>query len=119
MTVELYILDGYIPVWGVGLTAWLRWFKMSDPIRLVGHAIIGRYTVLTVFTGMDYQTASGPPRLFQTITSISANEYGLEQIIDTIHYSTWEQAEGGHQRIVEKLGEEDRGIPDVFIKAWE
>lgn len=54
--------------------------------------------VSTVFLGLDHNwTNQGPPLLFETM--IFGGKYDQYQI----RYSTWEQAETGHNRIVESL----------------
>jgi hypothetical protein len=54
--------------------------------------------VLTIFLGLDYQFGDGPPLLFETMI------FGGEHNEDQWRYSTWDEAEAGHDAAVAKVG---------------
>ena len=58
---------------------------------------IGRYTISTVFKGIDF------PQLFETAIF---DDWDKEETIIYMRYSTWEEAEEGHKRAVEYVGSE-------------
>lgn len=55
--------------------------------------------VSTVFLGLDHQFGQGPPLVFETMV------FGGPCDGDQDRYSTWAEAEAGHQRIVERVRE--------------
>ena len=73
---------------------WGRWFEEND--RLVKQETLDNgYLISTVFLGIDHQFGEGKPLIFETIVF---HEDESEQI----RYSTWEEAEEGHNLMVEK-----------------
>ncbi len=58
---------------------------------------IGRYTVSTVFKGIDY------PLLFETAIF---DDWGKEETRIHMKYSAWEAAKAGHGKAVEYVGNE-------------
>lgn len=82
------------------LMEWARWFETAD--RHVAKTDIGDgIHVSTVFLGLDHSYGDGPPMLFETMI------FGGESGGDQWRYSTWEEAEAGHERAVQLA----RGIP--------
>lgn len=91
-----YILRDKIPVPEPDILKWAKWFQDAD--RTVNRTEIDTdETVSTVFLGLDYNFFGGPPLLFETMV------FGGKHDLYQIRYSTWEQAETGHNRIVEAL----------------
>ena len=87
-------MDGKIPVKCDDLITWERWFETAD--RVVGKTFIGRLVVSTVFLGIDHSFGLGEPILFETMVFEGHGEYQKR-------YSTWEEAEEGHRRIVREI----------------
>jgi hypothetical protein len=90
-----YILDGHNPIPVDDLLQWGQWLETAD--RVVGKDEIGDATVSTVFLGLDHSFGFGPPMLFETMIFGGPHDQEMER------YSTWEEAEAGHQRWVQKL----------------
>lgn len=116
---RLYKLDGHIAVPMFDILEWGRWLETAD--RIVARTPIGEaYEVSTVFLGIDHSfTEHGSRKLFETmvfqqLTTPRYIQLKNHQIpIDrdevagyTERYATWEQAEIGHQRIVQQLTED-------------
>lgn len=86
------------------LLEWARWMDEAHKRkgRRVALTIFGsgknRIRVSTVFLGLDYNfSAKGPPIIFETlIDGPGADE-------DMYRYSTWEEAEEGHRKLVEGI----------------
>ena len=90
-----YILDGHNPVVCPDLMKWAKWFESAD--RSVKETEIGDVDVSTVFMGLDHNSNSSPPMLFQTMVFGGVLEGQTQQ------YSTWDEAEKGHEQFVEKV----------------
>ncbi len=90
---------------------WGKMFEGQD--RVVGKTIIEGWErdirVSTVFLGLDHSYGSGPPLLFETMVF----DGELDQECD--RYTTWEQAEKGHKKMVERVMQSliPRYIPKV------
>jgi len=91
-----YILDGKTPVL-CDLMTWAQEFKTSN--RTVAKTKIWDVLISTVFLGLDHNWGDGPPILFETMV------FGGELDQEQERYSTWEEAEVGHQRMVEMVEE--------------
>ena len=91
---DKYILDGHTPVAEPDFNKWGTWFRSAD--RHVARDTIGDKDVSTVFLGIDHDfTGEGKPVLFETMIFPDCD--------DAVRYHTWEEAEAGHKKIVEKL----------------
>ena len=99
-----YILQDGEPV-AVDLTAWASWFETADR-HVARETVRGFYDVSTVFLGLDHQFGDGPPILFETMVFGGDHE---EVGSYTQRYSTWDEAEAGHKRVVEQLIETETG----------
>lgn len=89
-----YILEGHRPVPVDDLFVWARWFETAD--RIVANTDRGDVRISTVFLGLDHNFGpSGPPLLFETLI------FGGPEDGYCARYSTWRQAEAGHQKAVE------------------
>ena len=91
---EHYILEGHKPV-TADLMTWAKWFEKANR-HVAKTQITDDISVSTVFLGLDHQFGEGPPLLFETMI------FGGEFDEDMDRYETWEQAEEGHKRMVEK-----------------
>jgi len=99
---DKYKLVGHEVVPCESLEEWADWyestFKKDGPSRIVKRTEIGEATVSTVFLSIDYNFFNeGSPILFETMCFWSNNPElnGTQE-----RYSTWEQAEAGHNRMV-------------------
>ncbi len=110
---DKYILDGHKPTICEDLFKWAKWFE--DANKRVNKTNIGVYMwqywlfklfkikkyepvrISTVFLGLDHRFGEGEPQLFETM--IFGGEFDQEQW----RYSTWEEAEKGHQKAIEKV----------------
>jgi hypothetical protein len=94
MTGDFYVLEGKAAVKVAGLEDWARRMEMTD--RHVARTEVASGLIIsTVFLGLDHQHFGGPPLLFETMVF---NDYGDDGTQE--RYSTWEEAEAGHARIV-------------------
>jgi hypothetical protein len=91
-----YVLRNREPVL-VDLMTWARELKLGD--RKVGATEVGEVRISTVFFGLDHQFGDGPPLLFETMV------FGGPLDQETVHYSTWKQAEEGHSEMVRRVEE--------------
>lgn len=95
---DKYVLDGKIPVKCDDLMTWARWFEDAD--RHVATTNVGGAKVSTVFLGLDHSCewrGEATPILFETMV------FGGPLDGEETRYSTWEEAEKGHKRMVEKV----------------
>lgn len=98
---DLFVLEGHtpIPVTETDTPRWARMIEDSES-RRVAKTTVGDADVSTVFLGIDYNwTGKGPPLVFETM--IFGGNYDQE----TWRWSTWNEAEAGHTRIVAALTE--------------
>ena len=93
---KYYILRGKRAFMTNDNEAWGRWFSMPEhqAERIVKQETIKGCRVSTVFLGIDHQFGNGRPLLFETII------FGGKHDDYQMRYSTWKQAEAGHQRAV-------------------
>lgn len=99
---DFYILKGHEVV-PADLMTWARWFESSDR-RVAKTTVLGKADVSTVFLGNDHQFAPfGPPHIFETMV------FGGQLDGEMDRYSTWEQAEAGHEAMVARVREREEG----------
>ena len=93
---DKYILEGHKAVECDDLMVWAKWFETAE--RHVDKTEISSdVNVSTVFLGLNHNYGDGEPLLFETMV------FGGEHDEEMERYSTWEQAEEGHNRWVDKL----------------
>jgi hypothetical protein len=91
-----YRLEGETPV-PIGFEEWMAWSKANPGPQRVAQDQIGKtYWVSTVFLGIDHGFGEGPPRLFETMV------FRGGETVDGARYSTWEEAEAGHRKLVQE-----------------
>ena len=95
MRPDKFILVGHEPVAEPNLFAWGRWMQGAD--RQVRHTEQGDVRVSTVFLGLDHNFGHGPPLLFESMAFVGHDSQDCER------YSTWAEAEAGHDRMVAKV----------------
>lgn len=94
-----YILQGKTAVPADTMT-WARWYETAKEERIVKQEDVAPdVRVSTVFLGLNHNWGDGPPHIFETMV------FGglLDQEQD--RYSTWEEAEAGHEAMVERAKE--------------
>lgn len=92
------VLDADHNVIPADLHTWGQFFN-DRAARTVGRTDIGEVFVSTVFLGVDHNFGGGPPLWFETMV------FHGEWDQATFRYTTWEQAEAGHARVVEAIRE--------------
>lgn len=90
-----YILDDKHNAVAVSLLEWAKWFETAS--RRVKETNVGDIRISTVFLGLDHSFGEGKPLLFETMI------FGGEHNQDMDRYSTWQEAEDGHERFVNKV----------------
>ena len=100
MSNDKYKLDGHKVVLCENLMEWAQWFGTAD--RHVAKTILKGQDntdikVSTVFLGLDHNYGEGKPVLFETMVFGGAHDGEMER------YTTWEEAEEGHKRMVDKV----------------
>ena len=94
---DKYILDGHNPVPCDDLIEWARWFETAN--RHVAKTKVNKeVTISTVFLGLDHNFGEGCPALFETMVFGGKLDEQMER------YATWDEAEKGHRKWVEKAG---------------
>ena len=90
-----YVLDGKTPVPEPDLSTWVQWLGSAD--RCVALTEQGDVSVSTVFLGLDHNISGSQPLLFETMV------FRADKSNETVHYSTWEEAEKGHAEMVKRV----------------
>lgn len=91
-----YILDGKRAVPCDDIFQWAQWFETTD--RIVKQVSVNGAKVSTVFLGLDHNfSRSGPPLVFETMV------FGGPMDQEQQRYSTWEEAEAGHDEMVARM----------------
>lgn len=93
-----YILDeDNDPVREDDIVKWAEWME-GNRARIVDSTHIGSWRVSTVFLGTDHSFVEGePPVLFETMV------FGGPLDGEQERYYTWDLAEAGHRKMVEKV----------------
>ncbi len=82
---------------------WAEWLDRTD--RTVKKTTLGGKLVSTVFLGMDHSFGTGEPLVFETMIFPEGGPL-LEEYCD--RYSTWAEAEAGHEKAVAMVRQQDR-----------
>ena len=94
MVMGHYILEGKNPIES-DLMTWGKWFETAD--RHVAKFEDKDIFISTVFLGIDHSFGDGPPVLFETMV------FGGELDEEMNRYTTWEDAEKGHEEMVKRV----------------
>lgn len=91
-----YILKDKTPVAVTDVIEWGKWFEAAN--RVVKQTTLPDGTFIsTVFLGLNHNYSGGQPLLFETmIFNSNENREDYQE-----RYTTWEQAEEGHQKAIE------------------
>jgi hypothetical protein len=92
-----YILDGKTPVLEPNLIKWVSWFESANRVVQQDIMAIEGVKISTVFLGFDHSWVEGPPVLFETMI------FGGNRDGETHRYRTWDDAEAGHQRVLNEV----------------
>ena len=93
-----YFLVGHKHYLEPDLLKWAAWFEKSGTNRRVELTKRNDITVSTVFLGIDHRFGNyGPPLLFETMV------FGGEFDQEMERYSTWDEAELGHNEMCKKV----------------
>ncbi len=92
-----YILDGKTPQHCTDLFKWGEWYETAD--RSVKITQIDDALISTVFLGLDRNLDGATPLLFETTV------FGGEHDEEMCRYSTWDEAEAGHEKMVKFIEE--------------
>lgn len=95
-----YILKDKKVVECKDLMKWARWFQNIDG-RRVAQDMVGKVSVSTVFLGLDHSFGEGKPLLFETMI------FGGKHDDYQTRYSTWEEAEKGHEEALKLVKNND------------
>ena len=74
-----------------------EWAASPFKHRIIHQTTLGGVLVSTVFLGLDHQLGEGPPLLFETMVFNGPGHEYQER------YSTWDEAEAGHNEVVKIL----------------
>ena len=92
-----WVLEGHTPVPVRDIRRWYEFSKSAEP-RRVAETYVGKVWLSTVFLTLDHnwRGPNHPPVLFETMV-FGGGELNEAQM----RYSTWEEAEAGHQDMLE------------------
>jgi hypothetical protein len=91
-----YILNGREVV-PADLITWATWLESVGEGRVVARDLVGDIVISTVFIGLDHRFGDGPPLIFETMVLGGVLDQEMER------YSTYDEAEAGHQSMVERV----------------
>lgn len=98
---DKYILEGQEPKKCSDLITWAEWMETAN--RLIALDKIDDSEISTIFLGLDYHFfPSKSPLLFETMV-FGGKHNGLQE-----RYYTYQEAEKGHQEIVELIKAENK-----------
>lgn len=86
----------------VDLMTWATWFEDNENRRIAYSDFTdgeNKFRVSTVFLGIDHSFGIGPELLYETMVFDS----GTEMDGEPYRYSTYEEAEHGHEETVKKV----------------
>jgi hypothetical protein len=95
-------MEGYFDREGkpiTDVTEWVRLFGDAEYKRVAYDELEdGRYTISTVWLGLNHQFGRGPPLIFETMT------FGPDGAADCCRrYATLEEAKRGHEEMLREL----------------
>jgi hypothetical protein len=94
-----YYLEGKVPKRGQTLEHAKQYMEHPE-LKIVGRTVVDDCVVSTVFLERDHNWGMGPPILFETMVFKGDLH---DSYCD--RYVTWEEAEKGHEEVVEKVKE--------------
>lgn len=79
------------------LMKWGTWYETAD--RHIGKTTVGDSLVSTVFLSIDYSFGGGAPVLYETMV------FGGALDGECVRYYTLEEAQAGHEAMVQRVSE--------------
>jgi|SRR5882724_11404959 len=104
-----YILEGHKAVLLDDLLGWARWFETAE-LHVAHTQVTPNIRVSTVFLGVDHNFAGlGCPIIFETMV------FGGPLDGEQERYSTWEEAESGHEAMLKRVNEYRQPISEIKL----
>lgn len=111
MDMRWYILEGKIPKPVNTISEYLGWMELNPDRHVKSDHLPDGVHVSTVFLCLDHNYGAGSPLLFETM--IFGGEY--DQYMQ--RYSTWKEAELGHQNAIDKIFEVNQHTKKLQFKT--
>ncbi len=109
-----YRLEDKTPIPEPDMRIWSEWFETAANRIVVQTQIDTDELVSTVFLGVDHGlVGDGPPILFETMV------FGGNWDLGQRRYSTWDEAEEGHRRVVDEVMGKSRpgsGLSNIIFQ---
>lgn len=106
-----YILDGKMVIQADSFLEWAQWMQTKD--HRVAFTEINGVVISTVFLGVDHNfCGDGDPLLFETMVFSPDWERGEQR-----RYFTWQEAQVGHQEVVEAIKTQSAEIDHIAIET--
>jgi len=99
-----YILKGKKAIPIEDVLEWGKWFENANRV-VKQETLPNGKLVSTVFLGIDHNFGFGKPLLFETMVFPSKENFDE---LDVMRYSTWEEAEEGHKKMVKKWSKNEK-----------
>ena len=100
---DKYILKNKKTIPTDDIIEWGKWFETANR-RVAETTLKNGLWVSTVFLGLDHNfLVGGKPKIFETMV-FPTDEMGE---LDCERYSTWEEAEEGHKKMVKKWSKKE------------
>ena len=94
---EHYILDSQKQAHPATFEEYAAWLNGNSDCRRVALTKVGAAAVSTVFLGLDHSWDGGAPLIFETMV------FGGPLDQEMTRYSTWDEAQRGHEAMVERV----------------
>ena len=91
-----YILKGHEVIPEPDIMKWSTWFGTTNH-RVKRSDLEGDVMISTVFIGLNHNWGDGPLHLFETMVFREGQDGEMKR------YSTWEEAEAGHDAMVSQI----------------
>ena len=109
-----YILVDRVAVPVEDFMEWAQRFETQSEERIVAQITIGEVFVSTVFIGLDHNfQVDGPPLIYETM--IFGGDFDQYQY----RYSTWTEAEVGHDVAVRMVEHERDRKTNMSFEEWQ
>lgn len=107
-----YILDGHTPVKVKNVMEYHEWYMENAVVHVKLDKLPNGVDVSTVFLGLDHNYyGGGKPILFETMIFGGEHEHFMNR------YSTWEEAEAGHQDAINMVFAVEEHESPVIYKS--
>lgn len=96
---EYYILRGKKAFPCNDVIKWAEWFEKNQDKKIVAKTSVDNSSISTVFLGLNHRFGVGRPLIFETMV------FGGPLDGEMARYSTWKEAEAGHEAMIVKVSE--------------